>query len=77
MSVPLCWTGKRSDPKGAVTIYLGRERGGMSLKALAKQVGLKESSISQTAGRVSKLRRENEAWRKALLKIEKGLIHNL
>lgn len=66
-------TGNRSDPKRAVMIYLGRERGGMSLKELGKRVGLKESSVSQTAGRVSKLRRENAAWDKVIMKIEEHL----
>lgn len=69
-------TGNRSNPKRAVMIYLGRERGGMSLKELGKRVGLKESSVSQTAGRVSRLRQENKAWDKALIKIEQSLIHN-
>jgi transcriptional regulator with XRE-family HTH domain len=57
-------------------IYLGRERGGMSLKELGKRVGLKESSVSQTAGRVSRFRQENKEWDRALLKIEQNLIHN-
>ncbi len=70
-------TGNRSNPKRAVMIYLGRERAGMPLKDLAKRIGLKESSISQTAGRVSRLRLENSKWNKALIKIEKALIHNL
>lgn len=55
-------------------IYLGRERGGMSLKELGKRVGLKESSVSQTAGRVSRLLRENAAWDKIAMKIEEHLI---
>jgi len=69
-------TGRRSDPKRAVMIYLGRERGGMSLKDLGKRVGLKESSVSQTAGRVSRLRQENKEWERALVKIEQSLRHN-
>lgn len=68
-------TGNRSDPKRATMIYLGRERAGMLLKELGKRVGLKESSVSQTAGRVSRLRQENKAWERALNEIEQSLIH--
>jgi hypothetical protein len=48
----------------------------MSLKELGKRVGLKESSVSQTAGRISKLRQKNKEWGMALIKIEQGRIHN-
>ena len=68
--------GNRSNPERAVMMYLGREAGGLSLKELAKGYGLDESTVSQTAGRVARLRLNNPAWARVLLRIEKGLIPN-
>ncbi len=57
--------------------YLGRERGGLSLKALAGSVGVEESTVSHTAGRVARLRKEDRNWDRVLRKIEKGIISNI
>ena len=70
-------TGGRSDPGRAVLFYLGRERGGLSLKALAGSVGVEESTVSHTAGRVARLRREDPNWDRVLCKIEKGISSNI
>ncbi len=69
-------TGNRSNPVRAVLIYLGRERGGLSLRELAEHLDLEASTVSQTAGRVARLRLENKRWERILQKIEKSLIPN-
>ena len=42
--------GNRSNSERAITMYLGQEVGGLSLKGLARRYGLDESMVSQTAG---------------------------
>lgn len=69
-------TGPRSDPERAVLFYLGRERGGMSLKALAERFGVDDSAISQGAKRVARLRLENTRLHRILHQIETSLISN-
>lgn len=70
-------TGPRSDPERAVLFYLGRERGGMSLKALAERFGVDDSAVSQGAKRVSRLRLENAKLHRILQRIETSLISNI
>ncbi|MCZ6481252.1 MAG: transposase [candidate division NC10 bacterium] len=70
-------TGGRSDPGRAVLFYLGRERGGLSLKALAGSLGVEESTVSHAAGRVARLRREDPNWDRVLRNIERRIISNL
>ncbi len=66
-------TGNRSDPQGAVLMYLGRERGGLSLKELARLCNREESTISSAAARVGRLRRRDRRWDQVLSRIEKTL----
>lgn len=70
-------TGPRSDPERAVLFYLGWERGGMSLKALAERFGVDDSAVSQGAKRVSRLRLENAKLHRILQRIETSLISNI
>ena len=70
-------TGGRSDPESAGLLSVGRERGGLSLKALAGSVGVEESTVSHTAGRVARLRREDPNWDRVLCKIEKRISSNI
>ncbi len=70
-------TGPRSDPERAVIFYLGRERGGMSLKALAERFGVDDSAVNQGAKRVARLRLENARLNRILNQIETSLISNL
>jgi hypothetical protein len=70
-------TGRRSDPGRAVLFYLGRERGGLSLKALAGWLGVEESTVSHAAGRVARLRRDEPNWDRVLRHIETRIISNL
>jgi len=69
-------TGNRSNPERAVMIYLGRERGNLTLKELAERFGLEASTVSQTAARVAKLRAGHRQWDQLLRRIESGLIPN-
>lgn len=69
-------TGNRSDPEKAVMVYLGRERGGLSLRELARLCGREESTVSQTAARVARLREREAKWDQLLRRIERSLIHN-
>ncbi len=68
--------GNRSNPERAIMMYLGREMGGLSLKDLARRYGLDESTVSQAAGRVARLRLKNPGWARVLLRIEKFLRPN-
>lgn len=67
-------TGHRSDPESAVLMYLGRERGGLSLKELADLCEREESTISYAAGRVGQLRARDGRWDRVLRRIEESLI---
>lgn len=70
-------SGRRSDPSRAVLFYLGRERGGMSLKELAGRFGVEESTVSRAAGRVSRLRLEDSLWDRIVRKIERNIESNI
>lgn len=67
-------TGPRSDPERAVLFYLGRERGGMSLKALAERFGVDDSAVSQGAKRIARLRLEIPRLDRILHRVETSLI---
>ena len=69
-------TGNRSNPERALMMYLGRERGGLSLKELAKRCEVEESTVSRIVDRVRQLRISHPAWDRALLKIERRLNAN-
>jgi hypothetical protein len=49
--------GPRSDPERPVLLYLGREKGGLSLKDLVRYLKSDGSSVRRTAGRVVGARR--------------------
>lgn len=70
-------TGRRSDPGRAVLFYLGREKGGLSLKTLAGSLGVEESAVSHAAGRVARLRRQERNWDRVLRRIEKSIISHI
>ena len=70
-------TGPRSNPEKTVIFYLGRERAGMSLRALAKRLAVDDSAVSHGARRLAQLRLENPKLDRILLGIEKGLISKI
>lgn len=70
-------TGPRSNPERIVLYYLGRERGGMSLKALAERFGVDDSAVSQGAKRIARLRLENSKLNRILQQIEGELISRI
>jgi REP element-mobilizing transposase RayT len=63
-------TGRRSDPVRAVLIYLARERGGLSLREVARLVDREEATVSQQARRVAERRRTDTRWDRAIARIE-------
>lgn len=65
--------GNRANPERVVMIYLGREQGGMPLKALAKRLGMDISAVSQAAGRVARLRESRGEWDEVIRRIERSL----
>lgn len=70
-------TGRRSDPQKAVLFYLGRERGGLSLKDLAGKFGVEESTVSRSAGNVGRLRAQDPRWDRVVRRVEKIIESNL
>ncbi len=68
--------GVRSDPVHALSVYLARECGGISLKDLARRTGKTLSTLSDTARRVAQRRRQSQAWDEALEQIEQAIIRN-
>jgi putative transposase len=70
-------TGRRSNPQKAVLFYLGRERGGLSLKDLAVRFGVEESTVSRAAGNVGRLRAEDARWDRVIRGVEKSIESNI
>lgn len=69
-------TGRRSEPVRAVLMYLGRERGGLSLRDVARLVGREEATVSQQARRVAERRRTDGRWDRAIARIETAWLHS-
>ncbi len=63
-------TGRRSDPVRAVLVYLARERGGLSLREVARLVDREEATVSHQARRVADRRRTDTRWDRAIAQIE-------
>jgi REP element-mobilizing transposase RayT len=68
--------GPRSNPERTVVCYLGREKAGMSLRALSKHFGVDDSAVSQGARRLANLRSKDRKLNQLLDQIEKKLISN-
>jgi DNA-binding NarL/FixJ family response regulator len=69
-------TGRRSDPERAVLVYLARERGGLSLRDVARKIGREEATVSQHARRVAERRRTDTGWDRAIETIEQAFLRN-
>ncbi|MEW6684220.1 MAG: hypothetical protein AB1451_15085, partial [Nitrospirota bacterium] len=65
--------GRRRDPVRAVLVYVARERGGLSLREVARTIGREEATVSRLAGRVAARRRTDRRWDQAIARIEEGL----